>query len=120
MLLLQVADPYSNVETGNQDWIFALIFISVLAFYILFCVLVARYAKNRGRSFAGFFLLSFFFNPLIGFIIAAIAGGETQKQREDRIRREAEIRMQVENQYRQQYYGQTPPIPTNDGDSQEL
>ena len=99
MFLLQVTEPYNSVETGSEDWIFPLIFLGILAFYVFLCVLVGRYAKKHSRSFWGFFLLSFFFNPLIGFIIAAIVGGETEKQREARIRREAEIRMQVEKQY---------------------
>ena len=115
MLLLQVADPYTKVETGSQDWIFALILIGVFAFYILLCVLVGRYAKKHSRTFWGFFFLSFFLSPFWGIIIAIIVGGETKKQREERIRRETEIRMQVENQYRQQFYSQTPPpIPTSD------
>jgi len=111
MFLLQAADPSNNIETGNED---LSILLGVLAIYILLCMLVARYAKKRGRSFAGFFLLSLFFNPLIGFIIVAIVGGETQKQREERVRREAEIRMQVENQYRQQYGQTPPPMPTTE------
>ena len=115
MLLLQVADSYTNIESGNQDWIFALILLGVLAFYILLCVLIGRYAKKHSRTFWGFFFLSFFLSPFWGIIIAIIVGGETQKQREERIRRETEIRMQVENQYRQQFYSQTPPpMPTND------
>ena len=113
MFLLQLTEPYNTVETGSEDWIIPLIFFGILAFYILLCVLVGRYAKKHSRSFWGFFLLSFFFNPLIGFIIAAIVGGETEKQREARIRREAEIRMQVEDQYRQQYNQTPPPISEN-------
>lgn len=113
MFLLQLTEPYNTVETGSEDWIIPLIFFGILAFYILLCVLVGRYAKKHSHSFWGFFLLSFFFNPLIGFIIAAIVGGETEKQREARIRREAEIRMQVEDQYRQQYNQTPPPISEN-------
>ena len=72
MLLLQIADPYTNVETGNQDWIFALILLGVFAFYILLCVLVGRYAKRHSRTFWGFFFLSFFLSPFWGIIIAII------------------------------------------------
>ena len=115
MFLLQVTEPYNSVETGNEDWIIALILIGVIAFYILLCVLVGRYAKKHSRSFWGFFLLSFFLSPFWGFIIAIIAGGETAKQREKRIRQETEIRMQMEEQYRQQYYQTPPPMPTQTG-----
>lgn len=108
MFLLQLTEPYNSVETGSEDWIIPLIFIGILAFYILLCVLVGRYAKKHSRSFWGFFILSLILSPFWGIIIAIIVGGETEKQREARIRRETEIRMQVEDQYRQQY-NQTPP-----------
>ena len=108
MFLLQLTEPYNTVETGSEDWIIPLIFFGILAFYILLCVLVGRYAKKHSRSFWGFFILSLILSPFWGIIIAIIVGGETEKQRETRIRREVEIRMQVEDQYRQQY-NQTPP-----------
>lgn len=108
MFLLQVTEPYNSVETGSEDWIFPLIFLGILVFYVFLCVLVGRYAKKHSRSFWGFFILSLILSPFWGIIIAIIVGGETEKQRDARIRREVEIRMQVEDQYRQQY-NQTPP-----------
>ena len=114
MLLLQETYPIPTETGATDDLMIAAILIGIFLFYILLCVLVGRYAKKHSRSFWGFFLLSFFFNPLIGFIIAAIVGGETAKQREKRIRQEAEIRMQVENQYRQQYAQTPPPMPSQE------
>ena len=113
MFLLQLTEPYNTVEKGSEDWMIPLIFFGILAFYILLCVLVGRYAKKHSRSFWGFFILSLILSPLWGIIIAIIVGGETEKQREARIRREVEIRMQVEDQYRQQYNQTPPPISEN-------
>ena len=113
MFLLQLTEPYNSVETGSEDWIFPLIFLGILVFYVFLCVLVGRYAKKHSRSFWGFFILSLILSPFWGIIIAIIVGGETEKQREARIRREVEIRMQVEDQYRQQYNQTPPPISEN-------
>lgn len=94
--------------------------IAFFAFYLFLCWLVGRYAKRHGRSFWGFFLLSIFINPLFGFIVAAIFGGETEKQRMKRIKLETEYRMQLEEQYRQQHQAQpqTPPPFNEEGTEQ--
>ncbi len=42
--------------------------------WLLLSLLVAFGAKNRGRSFLGYFLLSFFLSPIIGFIILLVLG----------------------------------------------
>jgi hypothetical protein len=55
-----------------------LVFLGVV-FWIFFCVLVAVYAGAKGRSGIGFFLLSVFLTPLIGFIIAVIMQPHRQK-----------------------------------------
>ncbi|QQO10256.1 hypothetical protein [Breznakiella homolactica] len=47
--------------------------IGGIAWFIL-CLLVAFGARNRGRSFLGYFLLSFFLSPIIGFIVLIILG----------------------------------------------
>lgn len=111
MALLQAIND--TVSSGSDDMIIALMFFGIFAFYILLCALVGRYAKRHSRSFWGFFILSLILSPFWGIIIAIIVGGETEKQREKRIRQEMEIRMQMENQYRQQFYGQTPPPMPN-------
>ena len=112
MILLQAQT--NTVASGPDDLIIALGVFGIFAFYILLCVLVGRYAKRHSRSFWGFFFLSLILNPLLGILIAIVVGGETAKQREKRIRHETEIRMQMEEQYRQQY-SQTPPsIPINE------
>ena len=54
--------------------------------YLAICACVGKFAKNRGRSFLLFFILSLL-NPVLGFIIAALAG-ESNSFREERIRRE--------------------------------
>ncbi len=113
MLLLQETYPIPTETGATDDLMIAAILIGIFLFYILLCVLVGRYAKKHSRSFWGFFILSLILSPFWGFIIAIIAGGETEKQRERRIRQETEIRMQMEEQYRQQY-NQTPPsMPTH-------
>ena len=119
MVLLQMPSSESVVNTSSDDMIIALTLLGIFAFYILLCVLVGRYAKKHSRSFWGFFILSLFLSPFWGFIIAIIAGGETEKQRENRIRRETEIRMEMENQYRQQFNQITPP-PIVDENNENL
>lgn len=114
MLLLQETYPIPAETSASDDLMIAAIIIGVFLFYILLCVLVGRYAKKHSRSFWGFFILSLILSPFWGFIIAIIVGGETEKQRERRIRQEAEIRMQMEEQYRQQYAQTPPPMPANE------
>ena len=48
-------------------------------FWIFFCALVGAYAGTKGRSGFGFFLLSLFLSPLIGYIIAAIMHSPSRK-----------------------------------------
>ena len=117
MVLLQAIND--NISSGSDDIIIALMFFGIFAFYILLCVLVGRYAKRHSRSFWGFFILSVILSPFWGIIIAIIVGGETEKQREKRIRQEMEIRMQMENQYRQQYYSQNPPPMPNSSETNQ-
>jgi len=45
---------------------------TVVIWFIL-CICVGAYANGKGRSGIGFFFLSFFLSPLIGFIIALIS-----------------------------------------------
>ena len=118
MVLLQAIND--TVSSGSDDMIIALMFFGIFAFYILLCVLVGRYAKRHSRSFWGFFILSLILSPFWGIIIAIIVGGETEKQREKRIRQEMEIRMQMENQYRQQYYSQNPPPMPNSSETNQV
>ncbi|NRB42461.1 MAG: zinc ribbon domain-containing protein [Pseudomonadales bacterium] len=46
--------------------------MEVVVFWISLSVIVAIFARKKGRSGIGFFLLSIFFSPLIGFIIALL------------------------------------------------
>jgi hypothetical protein len=52
-----------------------LIFLS----WIVFSILVAVYANNKGRSGAGFFFLSLLLSPVIGFIMAAVSSPQREK-----------------------------------------
>ncbi|MEN9751646.1 MAG: hypothetical protein RLZZ600_693 [Actinomycetota bacterium] len=40
--------------------------------WLFLCFLIGMYARGKGRSGLGFFLLSVVLSPLIGFIIALI------------------------------------------------
>ena len=100
-----------QIQETNEDItgiiIAIIVVVVILAIYLGICAGVGKYAKNRGRSFWLFFIIAIFLNPVIGFIIAALAG-ESNSYREDRIRREVQIRMEEEQRYRQQYY-ENPP-----------
>ena len=42
--------------------------------WLILVFVVASLAKKKGRSYGGYFALSFFFSPLIGLIVLAIQG----------------------------------------------
>ena len=67
--------------------------------YLAICACVGKFAKNRGRSFLLFFILSIL-NPVLGFIIAALAG-ESNSFREERIRREVKNALEQERNNQQ-------------------
>ena len=67
--------------------------------YLAICACVGKFAKNRGRSFLLFFILSIL-NPVLGFIIAALAG-ESKSFREERIRREVKNALEQERNNQQ-------------------
>ena len=98
-VLLQETYPIPAETGATDDLMIAAILIGAFLFYILLCVLVGRYARKHSRSFWGFFILSLILSPFWGFIIAIIVGGETEKQREKRIRQETEIRMQMDEPF---------------------
>lgn len=102
--LLQFSE---TAGSGTWDFTAIILFLVIFGGYFTICACVGKYAKNRGRSFWLFFIISIFLNPVIGFIIAALAG-ESNIFREERIRREVRIRMEEERRYRQQYY-ENPP-----------
>ncbi len=53
--------------------------MTIFLFWIIFSILVAVYANNKGRSGAGFFFLSLLLSPLIGFIVAAVSSPQREK-----------------------------------------
>ena len=49
-------------------------FVVTALFWLIFTVVICCMAKSRGRSALGFFLLSLFLSPLVGFIVLLIVG----------------------------------------------
>lgn len=99
-----------QVQQTNDDMYSIILIVIPLVFLLIYlgvCALVGKYAKNRGRSFWLFFIISIIVDPVLGFIIAALAG-ESNSYREERIRREVQIRLEEEQRYRQQH-SETPP-----------
>jgi hypothetical protein len=45
--------------------------IGISVLWLVLCYAVAAYAGKKGRSAVGFFLLSLFLSPLIGFLFVA-------------------------------------------------
>jgi hypothetical protein len=61
--------------------------IIVGIFWFILVFIVASMAKKKGRSYGGYFALSFFFSPLIGLIVLAVQGENKealQKQNVDK------------------------------------
>ena len=99
-----------QVQETSGDYFVLISFIIALVFLLIYlgvCALVGKYAKNRGRSFWLFFIISIIVDPVVCFIIAAFAG-ESNSYREERNRREVQIRLEEEQRYRQQH-NETPP-----------
>jgi len=55
-----------------------MVFIGVIL-WIGLCFVVASGAKNRGRSYGSFFILSLLFSPLIGFFILLALGPKNEE-----------------------------------------
>ncbi len=55
------------------------VFLIFVAWLLLSC-LVAAYANRRFRSGIGFFFLSLFLSPLVGFILAAAGRSDPQRR----------------------------------------
>ena len=53
--------------------------IAVLVLWLLLCYAVTVYAGKKGRSQIGFFLLSLFLSPLVGFILVAVGSSNPQR-----------------------------------------
>ena len=59
----------------------------IFLLWIIFALLVGAYASTRGRSFAGFLLLSLVLSPLIGLVVLLIVGPNTEKIEHEQIAR---------------------------------
>ena len=114
-ILLQV----QQTSDDTIGMIFLVTLLVLLLIYLGFCALVGKYAKNRGRSFWFFFIISIFLDPVVGFIIAALAG-ESNSYREERIRREVQIRLEEEQRYRQQFNQTPPPYNSTESDTSSI
>jgi hypothetical protein len=52
----------------------------VFVVWLLLSCLIAVYANRRFRSGIGFFFLSLFLSPLVGFIVAAVSRSDPERQ----------------------------------------
>lgn len=62
-------------------------------FWILLCIAVGSIASKRGRTGLGWFLISLFISPLLGFIILSVLKN---------IQKEEEKEIEIRNRIRQQ------------------
>lgn len=51
----------------------------IFFWWILFAVVIAAFARSRGRSFFLYLILSLLLSPVIGLIIALISGTDTKR-----------------------------------------
>ena len=78
--------------------------VTLIGFWALLCWGVAALATSRGRSSFGFFLLSFFFSPLLGLIVVLVMSNLTleatraEDQRRSEERREEDRKREHEKQ----------------------
>jgi len=86
----------------------AIIFIAliILILWAVLCMVPAIMAEKRGRNKLGWFLVSFFFNPILG-IFCLFCLGETEEKREERILSEEELRESVRRKNTHQESEQT-------------
>jgi type VI protein secretion system component VasK len=83
----------------HLDWtpiIIGLIVLLILAYFLLFPILVAKAARNRGRSGALWFLLSLLISPVLT-VLLLLAMGDTDAKRKERWAHEEQIRNRMQN-----------------------
>src|ERR1035437_5338319 len=81
-----------------MDLLYYLILLIVFVFPL--SLLIGYLAMKKGRSYFGYFILSFFFSPLVGFLVLIIVGDSDEL-----------IRKKNEDQFSRNYYSnQTPTI----------
>lgn len=73
-----------------------LIVLVVLAYFLLFPILVAKAARNRGRSGTLWFILSLLISPVLT-VLLLLALGDTDAKRRERWMHEEQIRNRVPN-----------------------
>ncbi len=82
-----------------MDWtpvIIGLIGLVVLAYIFLFPMLVAKAARERGRSGALWFLLSLLISPLLTLLLLLVMG-DTDARRRERWMQEEQLRGIMQN-----------------------
>jgi len=55
-------------------------FVTFLCIYVICCAFVGQAAASKNRSRFGFFLLSFFFSPILGAVIVMCMKREVRRQ----------------------------------------
>lgn len=78
-------------------FIIFLIAIVILAYFLAFPLLIAKAAKNRGRSGTLWFFLSILFSPLL-VILLLIAMGDTDAKRKEKWKHEEMMRKPIQTQ----------------------
>jgi hypothetical protein len=53
--------------------------VGVIVIWLLLCYAVVVYAGKKGRSRVGFFLLSLFLSPLVGFVLIALGPSNPER-----------------------------------------
>lgn len=59
----------------------------LLVIWGLLALAMASFATSRGRSGVGFFLISFFFSPILGLIVVLVMKNLTEENEKEAIRR---------------------------------
>ena len=78
--------------------IIGLIVLVFLAYFLLFPILVAKAARNRGRSGTLWFILSLLISPVLT-VQLLLAMGDTDAKRMERWKREEQFRNQMSNRH---------------------
>ena len=82
-----------------MDWIpiiIGTIVLVVLAYFLAFPLLIAKAAKNRGRSGTLWFFLSLLINPILA-VLLLLAMGDTDAKRKERWLFEEQVRNKTQN-----------------------
>ena len=85
----------------HMNWapiVIGLIALVVIAYFLLFPILVAKAARNRGRSGTLWFLLSLLISPILT-VLLLLAMGDTDAKRREKWQKEEHIRNSMPSHY---------------------